>query len=208
MSRFVDQVAVITGGSGTIGAVTAKKFLDEGSKVVLVDVDDETLRKVSAEINAGDDLAFVVADVTKNEDVAAYVKYALGTYGKIPVSFNNAGIEGVVQPIVDYPKEISDKVMAANVKGVFLGLKHVLPVISDGGATINTSPVAAFARGFAPSTSAYDHQQACGRGPHQRGRRRGRGSKPSCELDPSFAGNRPDDGISRGRNESRSTGVR
>lgn len=141
MARFDDQVVVITGGSGAIGAETAKKFHAEGAKVVLVDLNEDALKQVAEDIG-GDRVSYYAADVTQNDAVAGYVKHAIDTFGKIDVFFNNAGIEGVVKPIADYPEDEFDKVMNVNVKGVWLGLKHVLPVISEGGAVINTSSVA------------------------------------------------------------------
>src|SRR3546814_16388948 len=106
VARVDDKVVIITGGSGNIGAATARKFLDEGAKVVLVDLNEETLQKSVADLDAGDRVASVAADVTKSDDVAAYVRFALDTYGKIDIFFNNAGIEGVVKPIAEYPEEI------------------------------------------------------------------------------------------------------
>ena len=141
MARFDDKVIVITGGAGEIGAATARKFLGEGGKVVLVDLKDESLHTVVADLNAGDRVASVAADVTKDADTAAYVKFALDTFGKIDIFFNNAGIEGVVAPLTEYPEDVFDQVLAVNVKGVFLGLKHVMPVITEGGSIINTSSV-------------------------------------------------------------------
>ncbi len=153
LTRFNEKVVVITGGAGEIGTATAQKFLNEGAKVVLVDLKDESLQKKAASLNGGDSVAYVVADVTKNDDVAAYVKFALDKFGKIDIFFNNAGIEGVVKPIPEYPEDVFDQVIAVNVKGVFLGLKHVMPVISEGGSIINTSSVSGL-KGD-PGVSAY-----------------------------------------------------
>lgn len=153
MARFDDKVVVITGGAGSIGSITARKFLGEGAKVVLVDLKEDALQQTSAELDAGDRVTYAVADVSKSEDVAAYVQHALDTFGKIDVFFNNAGIEGVVKPIAEYPEDVFDQVLAVNVKGIFLGLKHVMPVISDGGSIINTSSVSGL-RGDA-GVSAY-----------------------------------------------------
>ncbi|MGO1538258.1 MAG: SDR family NAD(P)-dependent oxidoreductase [Leucobacter sp.] len=153
MTRFNGKVAVITGGAGEIGTATARKFLDEGAKVVLVDLKEEGLKQRATDLDAGESLAYVAADVTKSDDVAAYVKFATDTFGKIDIFFNNAGIEGVVQPIADYPEDVFDQVIAVNVKGVFLGLKHVMPVIAEGGAIINTSSVSGL-KGD-PGVSAY-----------------------------------------------------
>lgn len=77
----------------------------------------------------------------------------MDTFGKIDVFFNNAGIEGVVKPITEYPEEVFDKLIAVNVKGVWLGIKYVLPEMNDGGSIINTSSVAGLVG--SPNVSAY-----------------------------------------------------
>lgn len=141
MKRLENKVAVITGGSGAIGRATAKLFLTEGARVVLVDINEETLKEASEELN-NENLSFVKADVTKAEDVKGYVKHTVDKFGKIDVFFNNAGIEGVVKPIADYPEEEFDKLVSINIKGVWLGMKYVLPEMNDGGSIINTSSVA------------------------------------------------------------------
>ncbi|SKB62431.1 NAD(P)-dependent dehydrogenase, short-chain alcohol dehydrogenase family [Parapedobacter luteus] len=141
MSKLANKVAVITGGSGAIGSATAKLFLEEGAKVILVDLNEDALKKVTSDLNSPD-VKFVTADVTKAGDVQKYAQYAVDTFGKVDIFFNNAGIEGVVKPITEYPEDVFDKVISVNVKGVWLGLKYVLPVMNDGGSIINTSSVA------------------------------------------------------------------
>lgn len=152
MAKLADKVAVITGGSGAIGSTTAKLFLNEGAKVVLVDINEEALSKVASELNSPN-VSYVAADVTKATDVQKYVKHTVDTFGKIDVFFNNAGIEGVVKPITEYPEEVFDKLIAVNVKGVWLGIKYVLPEMNDGGSIINTSSVAGLVG--SPNVSAY-----------------------------------------------------
>jgi len=152
MARLENKVAVITGGSGAIGTTTAKLFLKEGAKVVLVDINEDALRQAATELDSKD-VTYVAADVTKAEDVQKYVQHAVKTFGKVDVFFNNAGIEGVVKPIEEYPEADFDKVIAVNVKGVWLGMKYILPEMNDGGSIINTSSVAGLAG--SPSVSAY-----------------------------------------------------
>lgn len=141
MAKLTNKVAVITGGSGAIGSTTAEVFLNEGAKVVLVDINEEALSKVASELN-NPNLSYIAADVTKAVDVQKYVSHTVNTFGKIDVFFNNAGIEGVVKPITEYPEEVFDKLFAVNVKGVWLGIKYVLPEMNDGGSVINTSSIA------------------------------------------------------------------
>lgn len=151
MKRLENKVALITGGAGSIGQTTAKLFLEEGAKVVLVDLDEGALKKIADEL--GPNAAYVAADVTKSEDVKNYAATAVQKFGKIDVFFNNAGIEGAVAPITEFPEEVFDKVMAVNVKGVFLGCKYVLPQMNDGASMIITSSVAGL--GGSPDFVAY-----------------------------------------------------
>lgn len=152
MKRLENKVAIITGGAGSIGKITAKLFLEEGAKVFLVDSNEHDLKIVDDELE-GSRIKYCVADVSKSEDVQRYVKEAVAEFGRIDIFFNNAGIEGVVKPLVDYPEDVFDKIMAVNVKGTWLGNKYVLPYMNDGGSIILTSSVAGIV-GFA-GLSAY-----------------------------------------------------
>jgi NAD(P)-dependent dehydrogenase (short-subunit alcohol dehydrogenase family) len=141
MKQLENKVAIITGGAGSIGKTTAKLFLEEGAKVLLVDISETQLNKVASELGSKN-VAYYVADASKAIEVDGYVNEAVKLFGKIDVFFNNAGIEGVVKPIVDYPEEVFDQVMAVNVKGIWLGNKYVLPQMNEGGSIILTSSVA------------------------------------------------------------------
>ena len=142
---FAGKVALITGGGGGIGRAAAIGFAGRGAKVVVVDLNAAD-GEASAELvrQRGGEARFVRADVTKSADVAAYVKATLDAYGAIDCFYNNAGIEGAVAPTAEYDEEMFDRVMAVNVKGVFLGLRHVLPVMlrQKRGAVVNTASVA------------------------------------------------------------------
>ncbi|WP_298834279.1 glucose 1-dehydrogenase [uncultured Planococcus sp.] len=153
MGRLQDKVAVITGGAGGIGKVTAKRFLEEGASVVLVDLFEDALADAKKEL--GDNVLTVQADVSKEEDVQKYVDKTVEQFGKIDIFFNNAGIEGKVAPITEQKVEDFDKVIAVNVRGVFLGLQKVLPVMikQKSGSIINTSSVAGL--GGSPNVSPY-----------------------------------------------------
>ena len=141
MKRLENKVAIITGGAGSIGKITAKLFLDEGAKVMLVDLDSDSLEKTVKELNS-EHVKYCTADVSKAADVQNYVDETVNKFGKIDVFFNNAGIEGEVKPIIDYSEEIFDKVIAVNVKGMWLGNKYAIPQMNDGGSIIMTSSVA------------------------------------------------------------------
>jgi NAD(P)-dependent dehydrogenase (short-subunit alcohol dehydrogenase family) len=153
MNRLNNKVAIITGGAGSIGKITAKVFLEEGAKVWLVDMNEDALKEGVAELGGKKEVKYTAADVTKSADVQRYVNDAVKAYGKIDIFFNNAGIEGVVKPIEDYPEDTFDKVIAVNVKGVWLGVKYVLPQMNDGGSMIVTSSVAGI--NGSPNVSAY-----------------------------------------------------
>ena len=152
MKKLENKVAIVTGGSGSLGKTTAKLFLEEGAKVLLVDLKEDSLKKAVEELG-GKDVQYCMADVTNSVDVQRYVSKAVEAFGKIDVFFNNAGIEGVVKPIVDYPEDVFDKVIAVNVRGVWLGNKYVLPQMNDGGSIIITSSVAGLLG--SPNVSAY-----------------------------------------------------
>jgi NAD(P)-dependent dehydrogenase (short-subunit alcohol dehydrogenase family) len=135
MGRLEGKVALITGGGGSIGAATARVFADEGAKVVLADVDEEGLAVVTDEIGA-ERAAYVVSDVTDSDQVAEAVRIATERFGGLDVVFANEAA-----PIVDYPEDVFDHVMAVNVKGSFLVAKHALAVMRDGGSLIFNSSV-------------------------------------------------------------------
>jgi NAD(P)-dependent dehydrogenase (short-subunit alcohol dehydrogenase family) len=139
--RLKDKVAVITGAAGNIGAATARLFHAQGARVALVDFDAPRLKEIAAKLG-GDRVAAIVADVTKASDVRRYAEEAAERFGPIDVFFNNAGIEGPLAPITEFPEDGFAKVMAVNVTGVFLGTKYVAPKMREGGSIIITSSVA------------------------------------------------------------------
>jgi len=141
MKKLKNKIAIITGGSGSIGKTVAKLFLEEGATVMLVGTSEEKLQKTVQELKSKH-VQHCVADVSKSKDVAHYIAETVKHFGKIDVFFNNAGIEGVVKPIVDYPEAVFDEVIAVNVKGMWLGNQHALPQMNDGGSIIMTSSVA------------------------------------------------------------------
>ena len=147
MKRLENKVALITGAAAGIGLATAKLFLEEGARVMLVDINQQLLEKEVARIN-NPNVSYCVADVSKAKDTKNYVEETLKVFGKIDIFFNNAGIEGCSKPLVDYPEDIFDKVIAVNLKGVWLGCHYVLPKMEEGGSVMITSSVAGL-KGFA-----------------------------------------------------------
>lgn len=142
---FKGRIALVTGGGNGIGRATALDFAGHGAKVVVVDRDAGSGNATVASIRQqGGEARFIAADVTRSADVEAYVRATLEAHGRIDCFFNNAGIEGRVAPTAEYDEAMFDQVMAVNVKGVFLGLRHVLPAMvrQGGGAVVNTASVA------------------------------------------------------------------
>jgi len=142
---FTGKVALITGGGGGIGRATATGFAARGATVVVVDA-DTSLGQTTVDIihQQGGNARFIHADVTKSASVSNYVAQTVAAYGRIDCFFNNAGIEGRITPIYDYDEDVFDQVIAVNLKGVFLGMRHVLPVMigQGSGAVVNTASVA------------------------------------------------------------------
>ncbi|CAB4961692.1 unannotated protein [freshwater metagenome] len=142
--RFEGKTAIVTGGGGQIGAATCVRLAAEGATVLVVDISNASVNATIERIRAqGGTAEGFVADVTDSAQVAAYAKAgaALGG-GVVDMFYNNAGIEGVVAPVTEHPDDEFDKVIAVNVKGVFLGLKHVIPYMRAGGTIVNTGSMA------------------------------------------------------------------
>lgn len=154
--RFEGKVIVITGAAGGIGRATAERFAQEGASVVAVDLPgtglDETVALVEA---AGASALAVPADVSKSAEVERYAQAAKSRFGGVDCFFNNAGIEGWVGPTTQYPEEMFDKVIAVNLKGVFLGIKYIVPLMVErgGGSIVNNASVAGLSG--TPSIFAY-----------------------------------------------------
>ena len=157
MGKIEGKVAIITGAASGIRKATAILFAQEGAKVVVADTVDklgeETVKMIK---ESGGKAVFVHADVSKAEDVKNMVKTAVDTYGRLDIIFNNAGIEGATADTANYPESVFDKVIAINLKGVWLGIKYAVPELlkNGGGSIINTSSVAGLV-GFA-GLSAYN----------------------------------------------------
>ena len=143
MARLSGKSALITGGSGGIGRAAAALFAAEGAQVVLVDLNEGLLQDAVQAI--GEEAAsYVVADTTQPEQVQRYVHTAVDRCGGIDIFLANAGVEGAVSTIPEYPIDTFDQVMAVNVRGVWLGLKYTIPVMQErgGGSIVITSSAA------------------------------------------------------------------
>jgi NAD(P)-dependent dehydrogenase (short-subunit alcohol dehydrogenase family) len=140
--RLEGKVALITGGASGIGEATAKLFAKEGAKVVIADMQVEKGKAVVAAIKAArGKAAFVKTNVVRENDAKRMVAFTVKRYGRLDILFNNAGVENP-KPEVTTSVEEWDKVMAVNVKGVFLGTKYAIPEMrKNGGSIINTSSI-------------------------------------------------------------------
>jgi NAD(P)-dependent dehydrogenase (short-subunit alcohol dehydrogenase family) len=156
--RLENKIALITGAGGGIGRASARLFSREGGRVVVVDAVESAGQVTANEITAaGGVAAFMRADVTRAADVQAMIAFAEKHFGALHVLFNNAGIfpdeDGSV---VDTDEAVFDRVIAVNLKGVFLGCKYGIPALlrAGGGSIINTASFVAV-MGAATSQSAY-----------------------------------------------------
>jgi NAD(P)-dependent dehydrogenase (short-subunit alcohol dehydrogenase family) len=149
MARFAGRTAVITGGGGAIGRATALRLAGEGASVLVVDLDGAAVEATVAGVrDAGGSAEGLTADVANVEDVQRYARAGgeLGD-GAVHAFFNNAGVEGPSARVEDLTVEDFDRVMAINVRGVFLGIKYLLPYLGGGAAIVNTGSGASL-RGF------------------------------------------------------------
>jgi A-factor type gamma-butyrolactone 1'-reductase (1S-forming) len=140
--QFEGKVALITGASQGIGAATARLFAQAGATVVLASRNEEELAHNLEEIKAnGGEAMAVMTDVTHAASVAILVKHTVEAYGRLDVAVNNAGIGGGNMPLVEVSEELFDRVIATNLKGVFLGMKYEIPAMLavGGGAIVNLS---------------------------------------------------------------------
>jgi NAD(P)-dependent dehydrogenase (short-subunit alcohol dehydrogenase family) len=140
-----NQIVVVTGAGSGIGRASCIQLAQNGAKVVAVDFNQTTGEETLALIREhGGEGLFIQADVSKNEDVERYVQLAVETYGRIDAFFNNAGVLQKFSMLTDIDENEYDRIMDVNVKGVFLGLKHVLKVMEKQGygSIINTASTA------------------------------------------------------------------
>jgi 3alpha(or 20beta)-hydroxysteroid dehydrogenase len=156
MNALTGKVAVVTGAGGGIGRATCRRLADEGMSVLATDLGAEPLAETVEVVEAaGGDIDSLVADASSASDWAATLDRAVARFGGVDALVNNAGIEGTVRPMAEYPEELFDRVLAVNVKGVWLGMRTFADALAErgGGAVVNVSSVAGL--GGAPGLSAY-----------------------------------------------------
>jgi NAD(P)-dependent dehydrogenase (short-subunit alcohol dehydrogenase family) len=154
MALVSGKIALVTGAGAGIGRATALKFAEEGARVVVSDIKghEETAELIK---KAGGDASAVKADVSRTTEVNAMVAHAVATYGRLDCACNNAGIEGKIAPFLEQTDENFDRVIAVNLRSVFLCLRAEIGemVKSGGGAIVNLASIAGLI-GF-PGLSPY-----------------------------------------------------
>lgn len=153
---FSGRVALVTGGAAGIGRATALAFAGEGVQVMVADLDAQAgERTVSLIREQGGEAEFIRCDVTRSAEVQAMVEATVQRFGRLDYAFNNAGIEIEKGRLAEGEESEFDAIMGVNVKGVWLCMKHQLPVMlaQGGGAIVNTASVAGL--GAAPKMSIY-----------------------------------------------------
>ena len=146
--RLQDKVTVITGAGGGMGRTAARMFAAEGARVVCVDVSEEMAESAAAEVTAaGGQATSVAADVSQEDQAKRMIDHAVATFGRVDALYNNAGIMPAADhSVIDTDVATWDKVMAVNVRGVFLGCKYAIPKMLEqgSGSVINISSFVAF----------------------------------------------------------------
>jgi NAD(P)-dependent dehydrogenase (short-subunit alcohol dehydrogenase family) len=137
---FTGKVAIITGGVSGIGKATVLKFITEGASVAILDLDERAGVQFTETIRSGGGKAiFVNCDVSNEESVKEAIGKVVDIYGRLDYAYNNAGIGGEFAKVENYPTDDWDKVMAVNLRGVFLCMKYEIPYIlkQEKGAIVN-----------------------------------------------------------------------
>ncbi len=136
------KVVLVTGGGSGIGRATSILLAKEGAKVMIADyVPEGAERTVKMIKEAGGEASCIAADVSVTRQVEIMVDKTVATYGRLDCAFNNAGIEGKMVDTAEYPEDVFDRIIAINLKGVWLCMKYEIPQMlrSGGGAIVNTA---------------------------------------------------------------------
>ena len=150
MSKLAGKVAVITGGASGIGKAAVRLFVEEGSRVIIADIEDDQGTQLADELGAP--VTYVHTDVSQESDVQATIDQAVTRFGRLDCLYNNAGLAGVSGPIERTPAEGYDSTMGVLLRGVFLGMKHAAPIMKrqGSGSIISTASVAGLQAGYGP----------------------------------------------------------
>ena len=148
--KFENKVVVVTGGASGIGEGTVRRFVAEGAKCVIADLQLERAQAIAKEL--GDGCVAISTDVAKEEDVAAAVDLAVAKFGQLDVMFNNAGILGSVGPISEISAEGWHRTIDVLLSSVFFGIKHASRVMipNGSGSIVSTASTAGVRAGLGP----------------------------------------------------------
>jgi len=153
--KLDQKVVLITGAGGGIGVAAVRQFVAEGAKVMMTDMDTQVTQGLVDELGS-DRCAAMAVDVTQEDQVKAMVDACVATFGRIDVFVANAGVEGDIGDIASTDVSNLDRVFAVNVRGVWLGLHYVIPVMRDqGGGSIILTSSGAGVKG-SPNTACYN----------------------------------------------------
>ena len=141
MGLLDNKVCIVTGGGGSVGLASAKAFVREGGKVMIVDLREADVKRARDTID-GPNVAGFAADVSDAAQTQAYIAATVAKFGRIDVLFSNAGNPGKAAPLTEYPEDVFDRTLAIHAKGAFLACKYGLPQMNDGGSIIITSSLA------------------------------------------------------------------
>ena len=150
MGEMDGKVAVVTGGASGIGEAAVRLFIKEGARVVIADMQQERGKALANEL--GNMATFVQVEVRQEQQVKSAIDTAVEDWGRLDCIFNNAGFGGVLGPVEDIPVDEFDMSFDVLVRGVFLGMKHAIPIMKKqgSGSIINTGSIAAVTAGRGP----------------------------------------------------------
>jgi len=145
--RLEDKVAIVTGGGSGFGAAIARRFAEEGAKLVVNDIDDANGGRIAGEIERAEGQGtalYVHGDVSENAAMAALARATLDRFGRIDIMVNNAGTTHKNGPMLEVPEDVFDRVFAVNVKSLYLSALHMVPPMrrQGGGVILNTASTA------------------------------------------------------------------
>jgi NAD(P)-dependent dehydrogenase (short-subunit alcohol dehydrogenase family) len=154
MGLLENRTALITGAASGIGAAAARRFTAEGARLILLDVAEPSLAALGSSL--GERAVMAVVDVAEEEATRRAVEAGRARFGRIDVAVLNVGVTGMLAPIAKMPVESFDATMRTNVRGAFVGLKVLMPVMAEqgGGSIVLTASTAGFRAG-SPNRSAY-----------------------------------------------------